>query len=90
MAGPDEATIVHYVRWEDRYRFVNDLRAKPAQPPHPDHPGLFPSEFLIKIPGLSGLAYPQPHPNDFGHWFHRPLHAKVEVVYRRPVREHAP
>jgi hypothetical protein len=90
MAEPDEATIVHYVRWEDRYRFVQDLRAHPARHPHPDHPGLFPRERRVTGAGPPDVHNPQRNPDNFGHWSHPPLHAKIEVVYRRPVREHAP
>jgi hypothetical protein len=89
MAEPDEATIVHYVRWEERYRFVDDLHEQPARHPHPDHPGLFPSASRIMSAGILFPTDPR-YPDDLSHWFLAPLHAKVEVVYRRPVREQSP
>jgi hypothetical protein len=90
MAEPDEATIVHYVRWEERSRFVDDLCAQTGRHPHPDHPGMFPSVFRITSVRPQDVTYPMPHPDDFSPWFHQPLHAKVEVVYRRPIRKPSP
>jgi hypothetical protein len=86
MAGPDEATIVHYVRWDQRHEYIMEdwiMSLPPLLPPHPDHPDLFPAEINV-----TGAGSPAPVDSWDGH--HQPLHAKIDVVYRRPDRGPSP